>query len=64
MGMYGVSYVEILILFEKWVGHRLLPEETVPKPRRAGRSLEVGVVLVSDGVRIRIGCPFVGSLFR
>ena len=28
MGMLGVSYVEMLILFERWVGHRLLPEKT------------------------------------
>ena len=56
MGMCGVSYVEILILFEMWVGHRLLPEKTVPKPWTAGRSFKVGVAPVSDGVRIRIGC--------
>ena len=30
MGKFGVSYVEILVIFEKWAGHRLLPEKTVP----------------------------------
>ena len=28
MDKYGVSYLDVLILFEKWVGHRLLPEKT------------------------------------
>ena len=64
MGKFGVSYLEILILFEKWVGHRLLPEKTVPIGCRPGRSFHAGTSPVSEGVQLRIGCQFVGSLFR
>ena len=34
MGKFGISFLEILILFEQWVGHRLLPEKTVPIKNR------------------------------
>ena len=64
MGKFGVSYLEILLLFETWVGHRLSPEKTVPVDRRTGRLLSVGCTLVSEGVRNRVGCKFVGGLFR
>ena len=64
MGHHGVSYVELLILFERWIGHRLLPEKTIPKSRRAGRHLCVGDSPVSDGVKIRSGCLFIGSMLR
>ena len=60
MGKFGVSYLEVFILFERWIGHRLLPEKTVPSKNRLGRVLHVG----TDGVQIRLGCQFIGSLFR
>ena len=64
MGKFGVSYLEVLILFERWIGHRLLPEKTVPIKRTPGRVIHAGTSPVSDGVQIRLGCPFIGSLFR
>ena len=64
MGHHGVSYVELLILFEKWIGNRLLPEKTIPKSRRAGRPLCIGDTPVSDGVKIRTGCQLLGSKLR
>ena len=64
MGNFGVSYLEILILFEKWMGHRLLPEKTVPIQNRPGRAVHIGPSPVSDGVQIRVGCQFIGSMFR
>ena len=64
MGKFGVSYLELLILFENWLGHRLLPEKTVPVSRRLGRPIYVGTPPVSEGVQIRVGCQFLGSLFR
>ncbi len=64
MGKFGVSYLELLVLFEKWLGHRLLPEKTVPVTRRLGRPLYIGTPPVSEGVQIRLGCQFLGSLFR
>ena len=39
MGESGVSYLEISVLCERWIGHRLLPEKTVPTHKRAGRIL-------------------------
>ena len=41
MGKYGVSYLEFLILFERWVGPRLLHEQRVPTCCRVGRSLSL-----------------------
>ena len=64
MGMFGASYLEVLILFEKWVRHRLLPEKTVPVDRRAGRASSAGCTPVTEGVQIWVGCKFVGGLFR
>ena len=31
LGAGGISYVELLILYERWAGERLLIEESVPK---------------------------------
>ena len=64
MGNNGVSYLELLVLFEKWLGHRLLPEKTVPVHRRPGRLICVDTPPVSEGVQIRLGCQFLGSMFR
>ena len=64
MGKFGVSYLELLVLFRKWLGHRLLPEKTAPVTRRLGRPIYIGTPPVSEGVQIRLGCQFLGSLFR
>ena len=50
--------------FERWVGHRLLPEKTVPVDRWAGRTIVPGCTPVSEGVQIIGGCTFIGNLFR
>ena len=41
LGPGGVSYVELLILYERWAGERLRIEESVPKYRRPGRPISV-----------------------
>ena len=64
MGRFGVSFLEVLILLEKWMGHRLLPEKTVPVGNWPGRGRQIGTSPVSDGVLLRVGCQFVGSMFR
>ena len=64
MGRFSVSYLEMLVLFEQWVGHRLLPEKTVPIKNRSGRNIVLGSSPISEGVKIRAGCQFIGSLFR
>ena len=64
MGKFGVSFLEVLILLESWMGHRLLPEKSVPVSNRPGRCVQIGTSPVSEGVQIRVGCQFVGSMFR
>ena len=51
MGKHGVSFLEMLVLFEVWLGHRLLPEKTEPISRRSGRPIFVGTPPVSEGYR-------------
>ena len=64
MGRLGVSYLEMPVLFERWVGHHLLPEKTVTIKNRSGRNIVIGCSPISEGVNIRSGCQFIGSLFR
>ena len=42
MGKFGISFFQTLILFDRWVGHRLLPKKTVPVYHHAGKSLSLG----------------------
>ena len=39
LGVGGVSYVELLILYELWAGEILVLEKAVPRYRGAGRSI-------------------------
>ena len=41
MGHFGVSFLELLILFEQWAGHRLLSEKVTRPHVRAGRPISV-----------------------
>ena len=54
LGHFGVSYREVLILFEQWAGHRLLSEKVRP----------ISSVPVSEGIEIWQGCRFISSLVR
>ena len=64
LGHFGVSFLELLILFEQWAGHRLLSEKVTGPHVRAGRSILLPSVPVSDGMEIRHGCQFISSLVR
>ena len=64
MGHFGVSVLELLILFEQWAGHRLLSEKVTRPHVRAGRPISVSSVPVSEGIEIRHGCQFISSLVR
>ena len=64
MGHFGVSFLELLILFEQWAGHRLLGEKVTRPHVRAGRPISVSSVSVSEGIEIRHGCQFISSLVR
>ena len=64
LGHFGVSFLELFILFEQWAGHRL-PSEKVTGPHvRAGRPILLPSVPVSEGIEIRHGCQFLSSLVR
>ena len=60
----GCLTLKFSFFFEKWMGHRLLPEKTVPIHNRPGRAVHIGPSPVSDGVQIRVGCHFIGIMFR
>ena len=62
MGHFGVSFLEILILFEQWAGHRLLSEKVTRPHTRPDRPILIPSAPVSEGVEIRQGCQFVSSL--
>ena len=58
MGHFGVSYLELLILFEQWAGHRLLNAKVVRRP------ISFSSVPVSEAIEIRHGCQYISSLVR
>ena len=64
LGLGGVSYLELLILYERWAGERLVLEKVLPYSRRAGRPISVSAVLVGPGIDIWRSCRFIGSIFR
>ena len=64
LGHFGISFLELLILFEQWAGHRLLSEKITRPHVRAGRPILVPSVPVSEGIEIRHGCQFISSLVR
>ena len=61
---FGISYLELLLMFEVFTGHRLLTENTVRTQRRPGRSLVFSGFSVSIRQEIRHGCQFLHSFFR
>ena len=61
---FGVSFFELLILFEQWAGHRLLSEKVTRPHVRANRPILIHSVPVSEGIEIRHGCQFLSSLVR
>ena len=62
MGHIGVSCLEVLILFEQRVGHRLLSEKVARPHVRAHRPISISSVSVSEGIEIRQECRFISSL--
>ena len=64
LGVGGVSYVELLILYELCAGERLVLEKAVPRNRRAGRSISVSAVPFGPGTDIWRSCRFIGAMMR
>ena len=64
LGHFGISFLELLILFEQWAGHRLRSEKVTWPHVRANRPILIPSVPVSEGIEIRHGCQFISSLVR
>ena len=54
----GVSFVELLILYERWAGERLSLEMSVPKSRRLHRSISMSAVPAGPSIDMWRSCRF------
>ena len=64
LGVGGVSFVELLILYELWAGERLSLEKAHPRYLRPGRPISVSAVPFGPGIDIWRSCRFIGALMR
>ena len=65
LGKFGISYLELLLMFEVYTGHRLQTEKTVLPHLRSHRPLAFSGFFCWHRVQeIRHGCQFLHSLFR
>ena len=64
LGKFGISYFELLLMFEVFTGVRLQTEKTVRPHLRSRRPLVFSGFSVGMGQEIRHGCQFLHSLFR
>ena len=64
LGVGGISYVELLILYELWAGERLSLEKAHPRYLRPGRQISVSAVPFGPGIDIWRSCLLVGALMR
>ena len=64
MGKFGISYFELLLMFEFYAGHRLHVEKAIRSHLRPRRPLVFSGFPVGLGQEIRHGCQFLHSLFR
>ena len=63
LGAGGISYVELLILYERWAGERLRIEESIPKYRRPGRPISVSAAPLCPDADIWKLCRYLGRMF-
>ena len=64
LGVGGVSFVELLILYERWTGERLVLEMSVPRSRRLHRPISVSAVPAGPSIDIWRSCRFLGAMVR
>ena len=64
LGKFGISYFELLLMFEVFSGYRLQTEKTVRPHLRSRRPLAFSGFSVGIGQEIRHGCQFIHSLIR
>ena len=62
LGVGGVSFVELLILYELWAGERLSLEKAHPRYLRPGRPTPVSAVPFGPDIDIWRSCRFIGAL--
>ena len=60
----GISYVDLLILYERSAGERLTLEKAHPRYLRPGRLIAVSVVPFGPGIDIWRSCRFIGAMMR
>ena len=64
LGVGGVSFVELLILYELWAGERLSLQKAHARYLRPGRPISVSAVPIGPGIDIWRSCRFIGALMR
>ena len=64
LGKFGISYFELLLMFEVFTGVRLQTEKTVRPHLRSRRPLSFSGFSVGIGQEIRHGFQFIHSLIR
>ena len=64
LGVGGVSFVELRILYELWAVERLSLEKAHPRYLRPGRPISVSAVPSGPGTDIWRSCRFIGALMR
>ena len=64
LGVGGVSYVELVILYDLWAGERLSLEKAHLRYLRPGRPISVSAVPFGPGTDIWRSCRFIGALMR
>ena len=57
-------FIELLILYERCAGERLVLEKAVPRHPRPGRPISVSAVPFGPGIDIWRSCRFIGALSR
>ena len=62
LGVGGISYVELLILYDLWAGERLSLEKAHPRFLRPGRPISVSAVPFGPGIDLWRSCRFIGAL--
>ena len=64
LGPGGISYVELLILYELWAGERFQLEKAVSRCKRVDRPISVSAVPFGPGIDIRRSCKLLGAMLR
>ena len=64
LGVGGISYVELLVLYELWAGERLVLEKAHPRCLRPGRPISVSAVPFGPDIDIWRSCRFIAAMMR